>query len=251
MSSPSFSRCAPFAAYMLFIALDQGLRAVMEKGIIPLSEASLLYLYPVKSLVVAFLLIFFFKNYEELRFSDWKNIPASLASCAVGVIVFALWIRMAWTIGDISAFLYSTAEKFAVPIPWTHQNSTAAAAGYDPYRIQEPLARNFLIFSRLAGASLIVPVMEELFWRSFLLRYLINNEFTRVAVGTFTWGSFLAITLLFGAEHDYLLAGMMAGIAYNLLAVYTRSIAQCVLAHGVTNLILGIYVLTSGKWQFW
>jgi CAAX prenyl protease-like protein len=111
--------------------------------------------------------------------------------------------------------------------------------------------RSVLIAFRIAGASLVVPLMEELFWRSFLLRYLIKTDFTTVAVGTFTWGSFAAVAVLFGLEHDFIIAGIMAGVAYNLLAVYTRSIAQCVLSHGVTNLVLGIYVLTTGKWQFW
>ena len=250
MHYPTIFRCAPFVAYMLFIALDQGLRSLMEKGLVHFSETSLLYLYPVKAVVVSLLLILFLKNYDELRFSDWKNLPATIVSCIVGVIVFVLWINMAWTIQDISTLLHSVSEQIGLGSSWPAQ-SPPPATGYDPYLVQDTFTRNLLIFSRLAGASLVVPVMEELFWRSFLLRYLVNNDFTRVAVGTFTWGSFLIIALLFGLEHDYLLAGMMAGVAYNLLAVYTKSIAHCVLAHGVTNLILGIYVLNSGKWQFW
>ncbi len=250
MHYPTIFRCAPFVAYMLFIALDQGLRSLTERGLVHLSETSFLYLYPVKAVVVSLLLILFLKNYDELRFSDWKNLPATIVSCIVGAIVFVLWINMAWTIQDITTLLHSATEKIGLGLSWSTQ-SPPTASGYDPYRIQDTFTRNLLIFSRLAGASLMVPVMEELFWRSFLLRYLVNNDFTRVAVGTFTWGSFLIIALLFGLEHDYLLAGIMAGVAYNLLAVYTKSIAQCVLAHGVTNLILGIYVLNSGKWQFW
>ncbi len=250
MSSPSFFRCAPFVAYMLFIALDQGLRALMAKGIISLPETSLLYIYPVKAVVVSLLLILFLKNYDELRFSDWKNLPATLISCIVGVIVFVLWINMAWTIRDLSFALHAVAGKIGLGLQWSAE-SPSTVTGYDPYLIQDSFTRNLLIFSRMFGASLVVPVMEELFWRSFLLRYIVNNEFSRVAVGTFTWGSFLTIALLFGVEHDYLIAGMMAGVAYNLLAVYTKSIAHCILSHGVTNLILGIYVLNSGKWQFW
>ena len=250
MLSPAFSRCAPFVAYMLFIALDQGLRSLIAKGALPFSETSLLYLYPVKTVVVTITLVYFVRSYDELKFSDWKNLPATFASCVVGVLVFVLWINMAWTTQDAALFLQSLGTKLGVALPW-HPQTQTVAAGYEPYKVQEPAVRNFLIISRLVGASIIVPIMEELFWRSFLLRYLINNEFTRVAVGTFTWGSFLAITLLFGLEHDFLFAGMMAGIAYNLLAVYTRSIAQCVLSHGITNFILGIYVLNSGKWQFW
>jgi len=227
MSSPAFARCAPFVVYMAFIAIEQGLRSLM-KGSLPLSESSLLYLYPVKVVTVAILLVVCLKRCDELTFSDFKKLPATLTSIIVGLVVFILWINMDWTFG-----------------------SGGTPAGYDPYRIQDAGSRTVLIAFRIFGASLVVPLMEELFWRSFLLRYLIKNDFTTVAVGTFTWGSFAAVAVLFGLEHHYIIAGVMAGVAYNLLAVYTRSIAQCVLSHGVTNLVLGIYVLTTGKWQFW
>jgi CAAX prenyl protease-like protein len=228
MSSPAFARCAPFVVYMAFIALEQALRYLAGKGFLPLSEASLLYLYPVKVVTVAILLVVCLKRCDELSFSDFKNLPATVVSTIVGLVVFILWINMEWTFG-----------------------SSGPPTGYDPYRIQDMGNRSVLIAFRIAGASLVVPLMEELFWRSFLLRYLIKTDFTTVAVGTFTWGSFVAVAVLFGLEHNYIIAGVMAGVAYNLLAVYTRSIAQCVLSHGVTNLVLGIYVLTTGKWQFW
>lgn len=228
MSAPVFARCAPFVVYMAFIALEQALRYGAGKGFLPLSEPSLLYLYPVKVVTVSILLAVCLKRCHELSFSDFKNLRLTLVSTVAGLIVFILWINMDWTV-----------------------TSGGPPSGYDPYRIQDAGVRTVLIAFRIAGASLVVPLMEELFWRSFLLRYLIRNDFTTVAVGTFTWGSFAAVAVLFGLEHDYIAAGVMAGIAYNLLAVYTRSIAQCVLSHSVTNLVLGIYVLTSGKWQFW
>ncbi|MGA7827253.1 MAG: CPBP family glutamic-type intramembrane protease [Geobacteraceae bacterium] len=56
---------------------------------------------------------------------------------------------------------------------------------------------------------------------------------------------------MFGLEHNLFLAGIMAGIAYNLLLYRTKSLSACILAHGLTNLALGIYVLQTGKWYFW
>ena len=108
-----------------------------------------------------------------------------------------------------------------------------------------------MTFFRIAGAVLVVPLMEELFWRSFLIRYIIDKNFDSVRMGTFTWASFLITAVLFGFEHNYILAGIMAGVFYNLLLYKTRSLAQCVLAHAVTNLALAIYVVSTGKWQFW
>jgi len=228
MSNPAFARCAPFVVYMVFIGIEQALRYLGGKGVIPVSESSLLYLYPVKVMVVAALLIFCVRRCDELSFRDLRNLPVTAASIVAGLVVFILWINMDWTFG-----------------------SGGPPPGYDPYLVQGAGGRTALIAIRIAGASLVVPLMEELFWRSFLLRYLIKNEFTSVPVGAFTWGSFAVVAVLFGLEHHFIIAGVMAGVAYNLLAVYTRSIAQCVLSHAVTNLVLGIYVLTTGRWQFW
>jgi CAAX prenyl protease-like protein len=61
----------------------------------------------------------------------------------------------------------------------------------------------------------------------------------------------LICAVLFGLEHNLILAGIMAGVAYSLLLYWTKSIYQCILAHAVTNLVLGIYVLQTGYWQFW
>src|SRR5438094_8129287 len=71
------------------------------------------------------------------------------------------------------------------------------------------------------------------------------------APGTFTWISFLITSGLFAAEHAQWLVGLMAGIAYNLLWYRTRSLKACILAHGVTNLGLAVWVLATGQWNFW
>ena len=70
-------------------------------------------------------------------------------------------------------------------------------------------------------------------------------------MGLFTWPSFLVTSALFAVEHDRWLVGLMAGVAYNLLFYRTKSLYACMVAHGVTNLALGIYVLRTGQWTFW
>ena len=122
---------------------------------------------------------------------------------------------------------------------------------FDPFLIENATNRNLIIFSRIFGAALVVPIMEELFWRSFMLRYIITADFATVKVGTFSLTSFIICAVLFGLEHNMFLAGIMAGSCYSLLLYWTKSIFQCILAHAVTNLVLGIYVLQSGYWKFW
>lgn len=225
---PATCRFLPFALFMAFIGLDELIRMLMSHGFLKLQPTDLYYLYPVKTLAVGGLLFSLRKKYTELNFKELLSIPTTLIITCVGLVVFALWIRMEWTIG-----------------------SSTTPQGFNPMLLPEGAIRYVMIFFRIAGAVLVVPLMEELFWRSFLIRYITNVDFEKVPIGTFTWGSFLLTVVLFGAEHNYIYAGIMAGIVYNLILYKTRSLAQCVMAHAVTNLVLGIYVVSTGKWQFW
>jgi CAAX prenyl protease-like protein len=124
--------------------------------------------------------------------------------------------------------------------------------GFNPHAFGWSFSGTFLLAAvRLAGAALVVPVMEELFWRSFMMRYLIDRDFDTIALGTFTWFSFLGTAVLFGFEHFRLLPGIAAGLIYGGLLVYRKKISLCIVSHAVTNLGLGLYVLFTGSWQYW
>jgi CAAX prenyl protease-like protein len=104
---------------------------------------------------------------------------------------------------------------------------------------------------RLLGAILVVPLMEELFWRSFLMRYLISKDFKKIPLGTYQPFAFWAVTLLFGLEHFRFIPGFLAGAVYGFLVCRTKNLWPAILAHIATNLALGIYVILTGQWQFW
>jgi len=94
--------------------------------------------------------------------------------------------------------------------------------------------------------------MEELFWRDFLWRALIRgSRFQEVAVGTFSWVSLLVVSAIFGAEHHQWVAGVGYGLLMGGLLLRTKSLGACIVAHGVTNLTLGLYVICTADWQFW
>lgn len=119
-------------------------------------------------------------------------------------------------------------------------------SGFDPYGFGWPKAAVIgLIAMRLIGAAVVVPVMEELFWRSFFMRYLINPNFRSVSMGAFTWFSFMGVAIMFGLEHHRVIIGIIAGLFYGLLLVHQKKLNGVILAHGVTNLGLGIYVLAD------
>jgi CAAX prenyl protease-like protein len=145
----------------------------------------------------------------------------------VGVLVYVAWVRMDWS--------------------WAMQGQPT---GYNPFQAGTGMGV-VLAAIRIFGAGVVVPVMEELFWRSFLIRYLVTPTFTMVRLGTFTPLSFGATVVLFGLEHHLWLAGMLAGAAYNLLLYKTHRLWPCILAHAITNLLLGIHVLLTGEWHWW
>ncbi|MBI5741211.1 MAG: CAAX prenyl protease-related protein [Nitrospirae bacterium] len=209
-----FPRVFPFAVFMAFIAIESTL------------PSGFYMIYIVKSIVVGLILLHFRKKYTEINISvSFKDLCVSVI---VGVAVFILWINMTW--------------DFAV---------IGEPRNNDPYAT---LGKGILypaIFFRVFGSSVVVPVMEELFWRSFLIRWLDNKNFLAVPLGAFSLQSFAVTVLLFGSEHNLWLAGIMAGVLYNLLLYYRRNIFLCIIAHGVTNFVLGVYVLSTERWMFW
>ncbi len=219
--SGMWPRIFPFAAYMGFIGLSAVLVGSEAEGTFDL------WSYPIKTLVVAGLLVFFWSRFQELKAPIFVNWQEALVTVGVGLGVYALWVRMDW--------------------PWAIQGELS---DYNPFVAGSTLGLVLAII-RIFGASVIVPIMEELFWRSFLIRYIVNANFETVRLGTFTIGSFAATVVLFGLEHNLWLAGMMAGICYSGLLYWTGRLWPCIIAHGITNLVLGIHVLTTGEWHWW
>ncbi len=184
--------------------------------------ANLLWIYPAKTLAVAAALIYFRKEYEELR-------PGfSLLAVIVGLVAIAIWIAID---------------------PFYPKHESGAA--FDPTTISSLAQRNMFLVFRVVGAVLVVPVMEELFWRAFLIRWLVNEDFKSVPVGTFTGLSFAVTVALFGAEHTQWLAGLICGALYNWLYYKRKDVFACVIAHAVSNAALAAWVLSRGDWKFW
>src|SRR5262249_40204111 len=119
-----------------------------------------------------------------------------------------------------------------------------------PSDVQSSLV--FIMF-RTIGCVVLVPILEELFWRGWLARWLIKAEdFRSAPLGAYTPASFCIGMLLFASEHGpFWDVGLIAGAAYNWLMWRGKSLADCILAHAVTNGCLSIYVLATGQWQYW
>jgi CAAX prenyl protease-like protein len=209
-----FPRVFPFAVFMAFVVVES----------IYTSDVYLIYI--AKSIVVGLILLYFRDRYTEIDRS--VSVKDIFIAVIWGIIVFIFWINMTWDFAIIG-------EPRAA----------------NPYALLSKKSLYLAIFFRVCGSSIVVPVMEEIFWRSFVIRWIDDRNFMSVPLGRFTTRSFIITVLLFGSEHSLWLAGIMAGILYNMLLYYRKNIVLCIISHGVTNFILGIYVLYTGNWMFW
>lgn len=171
--------------------------------------------YPLKIGIVVGLLWVFHNRYEELRPSfSWLAVP-------VGLVAIGYWIVLDPYYPQFKADLFDARGKW------------------------------MFIGFRVVGAVLVVPLMEELFWRGFLIRWLVDEDFKKVPIGVFTWPSFAITVALFSMEHSQWLAGAVCGVFYNWLYYRTKSLCACVIAHAVSNAALAAWVLWFGDWKFW
>lgn len=124
---------------------------------------------------------------------------------------------------------------------------------YIPHkRLGTGLAYWAFLTVRIGGASTVVPIVEELFWRAFVLRLLIDwHRFEDVPLGKFTWFSFIVCSLLSAVEHPQWEVGILCWVAYNLLFYRTKSLLCLMVTHGITNLALYVYVVIYEDWVFW
>jgi CAAX prenyl protease-like protein len=217
--SPSVPYVVPFVVFLILLSLDGKL------GLTPEVE------YPLRVIVLAVVLWFFSRQVIDLKVRNW------LGSIALGVVVFVLWIAP-----DLISDGYRQ--------HWLFQNSIVGSAP-TPAGGYSYLGWTALAF-RTIRAVILVPIIEELFWRAWLMRWLIKPEFQGLPLGAYTAQAFWITAALFAVEHgSFWDVGLMAGVAYNWWMVKTKSLGDLILAHAVTNGILSAYVLIAGKWQYW
>lgn len=159
------------------------------------------------------------------------------SSVGLGLAVFLLWISP-----DVLIHGYRSLPLFSNPIVGRVHSSLSLDA----------LSNPSVLGWRTARAVLIVPIVEELFWRGWLMRWLIDKRFRDVELGAYAPLAFWSTAILFAAEHGpYWDVGLLTGVLYNWWIIRTKSIADCILAHAVTNAALSWYIIAAKQWQYW
>jgi len=171
-------------------------------------------------------------RYRE-TWKDLRPVPTLLGlvlATATGLLVTGLWVGL---------------EGHYPSLPFLGKR-----AEFDASEISHG-ARPVFYATRMIGLVLLVPLIEELFWRSFLIRWIIDADFRQVPIGRVTWISAGVTSLLFAAAHPEWLPALLTGLLWAWLLHQTRSLSACVISHAVANLALGLYVIVTGDWKFW
>lgn len=221
-SAPAMARVIPFGAFIALMALEPWLGRCLAETLDPR------WLYAVRSLVAAGLLLALWRRFDEFPLGAMPGTKEILLALGGGAVVLAIWLLL-----DAGFFVLGN-----------------PGSGFDPRSadgsVDWPLA-----VVRLAGSALLVPVVEELFWRSLVMRWLECCNFWEVDPAAVGGRALLLSSLAFGFEHSQWAAGVLAGLAYGWLYVRCRNLWVAVIAHAVTNAGLGIWVLANGAWHFW
>lgn len=222
-TSPILFRTLPFAIYIFFLATNDYLAHWLKLWLVDVR-----WLYAVKITIVALFLAFFWKHYVELSTEKKLTIRTCLLSLLIGVFVFFLWV-----------------------LPYPSWAMMSSSLGFDPsHKGGHELDITFVLI-RLSGAVLVVPLMEELFWRSFVMRWLEGGYFLHVNPALVGFFAFISTAMLFALAHHLWLAGLIAGLAYGWLYKQYGNLWFSVIAHMVTNGLLGVWIIYNRNWHMW
>jgi uncharacterized protein len=211
----------PMVAFFLLLALNRVLRQMGGSWL----ASPEYWIYPAQTIICGALLIWFWREY------DLGAARRVVFTGAVAFVVVALWIAPQALLG------------FAPRLDGFNPDVLSGQTG--PYWAT--------ILFRFLRLVVVVPLVEEIFWRGFVLRYFINEKFWAVPIGAFSWTSFTVVTVGFGFAHSRAdwIAAFIASALYNCVAYRTKTLSSCVLAHAITNLLLGLWIMKTRQWGFW
>ena len=215
----------PFALYLIFSQLlaqtSQQLYPLLYVGVVIITGLTTFYLLRKKNVIHLHLDIF--------------------AGILFGVIGIIAWIIVC---------KLQLEQSIIGILPGVLQPSERVA--FNPFiAINDPLQQSVFIGVRLFGLAVLIPIIEEIFWRGFLMRWIIDPNWQKQPLGRFTLSSFLWTTLLFTLAHPEWFAAAIYSILINILLYWKKDLWNCIVAHATSNLLLGIYVLYFGAWELW
>lgn len=186
------------------------------------------YLYPLRIVVALVVLAWYRKEYVAGLEShlDGRKL-FSWHAVGIGFAVYVLWIGL------------SALDPFQPEAP--------------PERLFELAAPLTIVWivGRALGSVIVVPIVEELAFRGFLLRRLVRSDFTSVPYRQWHWPAVLVSSLAFAAAHQQWVGGFIAGLLYAYAQKHRGLLSDAVIAHAVSNALISMQVLAFGHWSLW
>ena len=226
-AAPLLARVAPFVVFFL-LTLAQG----------KCGAASAYWFYLAKTLVGLWLIWEIRPLVTEMRWAfSWEAV-------LVGVGIFAVWVGVS---GE-----WATQNSLWLKLGLASAPKTSAVAWNPHEQFGHGSALAWLFVAvRIFGSTFIVPPLEEVFYRSFLYRYVASVNFLSVPLDKFLPLPFLVTALVFGFAHNEWVAGILCGAAYQWLVIRKHRLGDAMTAHAITNFLLGGWVVWRGAWNFW
>lgn len=252
--SSLLAHVVPFVVFMVFTELPSIFKIENEE--LPWYTFSPeQWIYPLQTIVVLLLLAFFWGQY---RFAPCRGVGWAVLLAVLGI---ACWILPSMFYHQLGVADWPV-RNISVPMviddkpAWELLGLGERLEGFDPSFFRE---QSFWYWSavvmRFVRMVVVVALIEEIFWRGFLQRYIIDPQkpFTEIPFGTHSWKAYWVTTLAFTLVHSHIdwLACLIYGSLTYWLCIRTKSLLACVVMHGVANLLLGLYTLQTEQWGFW
>lgn len=209
-----------------------------DKGLLP----SIPYryyplVYTAKIVLTLAAILFVLPGYAEFP------LRAGPLAVAVGVLGVGVWVGLC---------KLGLEQRLLAPMGLSWLVDFGARSAFNPLeqlRDHPAWAWGFLAI-RFLGLVAVVAVIEEFFLRGFLMRFVMRHHWWEVPFGEVNAAAVAVGTVVPMAMHPgELLAAAAWFLMVTWLMVKTRNIWDCVVAHAVTNLLLGVYVVITGEWQ--
>ncbi len=242
----TWAHVAPFAAFMCFMIVNQ-----LVDGFIKWDHPDApwwqrdpaQFVYPIQTFVTLGFLIYYWRSYTFSSSLKW-----SLIGMVFGIVGIGFWL--------LPTYLYDTWRLTGETEGWMKLlGITERKEGFNPNIFENPLAYWTSLVLRFFRAAVIVALVEEIFWRGFIMRFVCDweGEYWKQPFGRPNWLSYLIVTGLFIAAHgklDYGAAFIYGSLTY-LLCIWSKSLAACVIMHGTANFLMGLYIMKTGNYGLW
>ncbi len=197
-----------------------GIAAAMATGAFAHGADPFLFVRVALPVVV---LVVYRSHYRELL------VRPTVAAVAVGLVVFVGWVIVVESSLDPGAHAASRDQLATLP---------------------ESSRIGWLVLRAMATIA-VVPLAEELAFRGYLMRRLVDADFRSVPIANVGAVPLVVSSIAFGLVHEHVVAGIAAGLAYGIACRLRGGLVDAVVAHATTNGALVVYAVSTDRYALW